>query len=130
MKILRSILGVAAGFALMVALITTLTPVAARYFHAEDFRVLNQAFMMVNLTYTVTAAIVAGFITTWIAGRRELNHAAALGLLMLAISYYSMRQQGLDRPGWYEVVIGGCGPMAAMVGAAFKMLIIGRNSQA
>ncbi len=128
MRLVRSILGVAAGFAVMVGIVTTLTPVVARYFRAEDFRVLNQAFMMANLTYTVTAAILAGFIATWIAGRKELLHAAALGLLMIAISYYSMRQQAIDRPGWYEVVIGGCGPMAAMVGAAFKMLIMGREA--
>ena len=87
MRPLRSVLGVAAGFALMVAIVTTLTPVVARYFRAEDFRVMNQAFMLANLTYTVTAAVLAGFITTWIAGRKEMRHAAVLGLLMIAIRY-------------------------------------------
>lgn len=128
MKLIRSVLGVVAGFAVMVGITTTLTPIVARYFRAEDFRLLNQAFMMANLTYTVTAAVLAGFITTWIAGRKELRHAAVLGLVMIALSYYSMRQQALDRPGWYEVVLGGCGPMAAMVGAALKMLVLGRDA--
>ncbi len=128
MKMVRSILGVLAGLAVMVGIVTTLTPVVARYFRAEDFRVMNQAFMLANLTYTVTAAVLAGFVTSWIAGRRELRHVAVLGLLMIAISYYSMRQQTLERPGWYEVVLGGCGPMAAMVGAALKMLVLGRDA--
>lgn len=126
--VFRSILAVVVGFALMAGIVMAVTPVAARAFHAEDFRALNQAFMMVNLAYTSLAAILAGFVTAWIAGRKEIRHASMLGLLMIAASFVSMRQQGQETPGWYEVVMGGCGPIAALVGAALRMLV--RSGQA
>lgn len=130
MKILRSIVAVVAGFGAMAGIVIWLTPIAARYYGAEDFRYLNQAYMMANLAYSAAAAMIGGFITAWIAGSREIRHAAALGLLMIAMSFVSMRVNGEQQPGWYEVVIGGLGPIAAMLGAAIRMLFGGKAGRA
>jgi hypothetical protein len=33
-----------------------------------------------------------------------------------------MRQEGVSRPGWYQVTIAGCGPISALIGAAIRLL--------
>jgi hypothetical protein len=114
---------VIAGLAVMAAIVMYLTPIAARYYRAEDFRTINPAYMMANLTYSAAAAIIGGFLTAWIAGYREMRHASVLGLAMIAMGFVSMRTQGEHQPGWYEVVIAGIGPIAAMLGAALRMLV-------
>jgi hypothetical protein len=128
MRALRSILSVIAGFAVMAAIVMFLTPRVARYFRAEDFRTMNVPFMLANLGYSSAAAILAGFVTAWIGGYRELRHASALGFLMIVMSFVSMRIRGEHQPGWYEVVIGGVGPIAAMLGAAIRMLAKGKSA--
>ena len=122
MRILRSVLSVIVGLALMAGVVMFLTPIVARYYRAEDFRTINPAYMTANLAYSAVAAILGGFITAWIAGYRELRHASVLGMLMIMMSFVSMRMQGEQQPGWYEVVIGGVGPIAALLGAALRML--------
>ena len=122
MKLVRSILSLTVGFAVMAGIIRYLTPIAARYYRAEDFRTINPPYMMANLAYSAAAAILAGFITAWIAGYREMRHASLLGLLMILLGFVSMRARGEHQPGWYEVVIAGIGPIAAMLGAALRML--------
>lgn len=128
MSWLRSVVGVLVGFGFLAGVLILVTPPAARAFGAENFRALNQMFMLVNLTYTSVAAILAGFITGWIAGRKEIRHASMLGLLMIIAAFVGMKQQGQDTPGWYEIVLGGCGPMAALVGAALCMLVRPRGA--
>src|SRR5438309_7845993 len=113
MRIARSVLSIVSGFALMAGIVYVLTPMVARYFGAEDFRTLNPAFMLANLTYSALAAMMGGFVTAWIAGCREIRHASMLGVLMIAMSFVSMRMRSEPQPGWYEVVIGGVGPVAA-----------------
>ena len=130
MSALRSTLAVLVGFAVMAGILIVITPPMARAFGAEDFRTLNQAFMLVNLLYTAAAAILAGFITAWIAGRKEIRHASVLGLLMIVAAFVSMRGQAEATPGWYEVVLGGCGPIAALVGAALRILVRSRGTAA
>ncbi len=106
MKVARSIAAVAAGYAVI----------------AVTLRVAEMGSFFRVLVATVLGALAAGFITAWIAGRREIPHASALGFILIAISFYSLRQQPAFRPGWYEIAIAGCGPIAAMVGAAIRLL--------
>jgi hypothetical protein len=122
MKVVRSILSVVLGFAVMAGIIMYVTPIAARYYRAEDFRTINPAYMIANLAYSAAAAISGGFLTAWIAGYREMRHASVLGLAMIVMGFVSMRMQGQHQPGWYEVVIAGIGPIAAMLGAALRLL--------
>ena len=126
MKILRSVLSIILGFAAMAGIVYWLTPIVARYFRAEDFRTLNPGYMLANLTYSAIAAVIGGYVTAWIAGYREIRHASVLGLVMIAMSFVSMRLQAEKQPGWYEVVIGGVGPVAAMLGASLRMLVRGK----
>jgi hypothetical protein len=118
----RSLLAVVAGFAVFASAVGLLTPVAARRFGVENFQSFSMSLLFVTLAYTVVAAVAGGYVTAWIAGRRELPHGAALGLLIIGLGFASMRAQGLARPGWYEATIAGCGPMAALFGAGLRRL--------
>jgi len=78
--------------------------------------------LTLNATCTIAAAIVSGFITSLIAGSHEFPWTATVGMLMVAAGFITMMQQELPRPGWYEMTIAGCGPAAAMLGAALALL--------
>jgi hypothetical protein len=113
-KILRSLAAIAAGYAVMAAILRGLAPAPA------DAGGMN--YFLLSITWTVAGAMAGGYVAAFIAGSHEIPHAAGVGLLMVAMSIVSMRQQGASRPGWYETAIAGCGPIAAMIGAALRML--------
>lgn len=113
MSLLRGVLGVFAGY-VMLALIL-------HYFGPGPIGA-GMNYFLVSAAWTVAAAIVAGFVTAWIAGQRELSAASALSLVIIAASVVSMVRQGETRPGWYETSIAGIGPMAAILGAALRLL--------
>ena len=128
MRLVRSVGAVLTGLAVFALLVGVLTPVVARTFGVENFQSFSMSLLLATLGYTVAAAIAAGYLTGWIAGRRELPHAAGLGMLMIAMSFVSMRQHGEARPGWYETTIAGCGPVAAMFGAGLRRLRAAKTS--
>lgn len=79
-------------------------------------------YLLLSLTWSVAGAVIAGYTTARIAGSHEFPHVAALALTMVLISILSMRQEGIAHPGWYQTTIAGCGPIAAMLGAAIRLL--------
>lgn len=114
MKFVRSLAAVAAGCAVTFAILRGFAPAPA------DSAGMN--YFMLSIAWTVAGAIAGGFVAAWIAGGREMPHAAGLGFIMVAMSFVSMKQHGASRPGWYETAVAGCGPIAAMLGAALRML--------
>jgi predicted anti-sigma-YlaC factor YlaD len=123
-KAIRSLLSVCLGFALFFGIVRGMTVVvgsgpdtSGAYINAP---VVN--YLVESVSWTVGAALIAGYITARIAGSREFPHAAALGLLMVIASFVSMRQEGISQPGWYQTTVAGCGPIAAMIGAAIRVL--------
>lgn len=114
MKVARGVIGVFAGYGLMMLILRFFGP-------GPEGTGMN--YFLVSAAWTVCAAMLAGFTTAWIAGERELPYASALGLIMIAASLAAMHRQGASRPGWYETSIAGCGPIAALFGAAVRMLI-------
>jgi hypothetical protein len=79
-------------------------------------------FLLLSVTWSVAGAVIAGYTTARIAASHEFPHVAALALLMVVIGIVSMRQEGIAHPGWYQTTIAGCGPIAAMLGAAIRLL--------
>jgi hypothetical protein len=43
-----------------------------------------------------------------------------MGIVGMGVA--SMREAGIDRPGWYQIAIAGCGPISVMIGAAVRLL--------
>ena len=79
-------------------------------------------YLLLSVTWTIVAAILGGYVTARLAGSHEFPHAAAMGLLMVGVSFLSMHQEGISQPGWYQTTIAGCGPISAMIGAAIRLL--------
>jgi hypothetical protein len=108
MKIARGVIGVLCGFGVFFLIVRILPALAGS--------------LLLSVMWTVAAAVLAGYITARIAGAHEFPHAAGVGLLIIAMSFISMRQEGASQPGWYQIAIAGCGPISAMIGAAIRLL--------
>ena len=124
MRIVRSVVSVAVGFlvfAVFIRMLNVFTGVAE-----SGGAVMN--FLLLSVTWTVAAAVLAGYTAARLAGSREFPHAAALGLLMVIVSLASMREEGIKQPGWYQTTIAGCGPISAMIGAAIRLLTKGSQT--
>ena len=106
MRIVRSAAGIVVGFALFYAAV----------------RMLPESGMLVNVTLTIVAALISGYVTALVAGAHEFPHAAAVGMLMVGMGVVLMRQEGAAQPGWHQISISGCGPISAMIGAAIRLL--------
>lgn len=117
MKVLRSVLGVLAGFGIFLVVVQMMSTFTGILTNSAPGN-----FLMLSVMWTVAAAVVSGYITARIAGAHEFPHVAAVGLLMIGMSILSMRQEGASRPGWYQIAIAGCGPISAMIGAAIRLL--------
>jgi len=116
LKFVRGLIGVAVGFGFFVAALRMVSP--------SDGLALNAAC-------TIAAGVASGFVCALIAGSHEFPWAATIGMLMIAAGFITMRQQEIPRPGWYEMTIAGCGPAAALLGAAIRLLTKPRgNSRA
>jgi len=118
LKIVRSIFSVLGGFLLTLALLRLLPLVSG----GADVPGEPLGFQFMTLFWTVGAAIAGGYLAALIADSHEYPHAATVGFLLIVASIISMRQQALARPGWYEITVGGCGPISAMIGCALRIL--------
>lgn len=112
MKYLRSALAVILGYAAVAAVI--------RFFAPPPGEGMN--YFLLSATCIACASLLGGLVTAFAAEGHEFAHAAGLGLVMVFMSLISMRQTGELRPGWYETSLAACGPMAALLGAAVRLL--------
>ena len=113
MKVLRSLLAVTLGFGLFALVMGLATP---------QMTAFQMNFFVLNLFVTVAAALAAGYLTGRIAGRLEIPHAAAVGMIAIVVSFLQMREHGAAQPGPYEMTTAGCAPVSAMIGAAVAMV--------
>jgi hypothetical protein len=123
-RAVRSLAAIFLGFALFFAALRVMTAVVGSGPDTTGAYVNGPVmiYLIESLSWMVGAAAVAGFVTALVAGSHEFPHAAALSLLMVITGLISMRQQGVTQPGWYQTTVAGCGPVAAMIGAAIRML--------
>lgn len=117
-RIARSLLAVLVGFAVFLGMVRVLNALIG----SPDTNAALMNYLLFSVSWTVAAAMLAGYITAQLAGAHEFPHAAGVGLLMVVASLISMRQEGIAQPGWYQTTIAGCGPISAMIGAALRLL--------
>lgn len=108
MKFVRGIAGVLLGFGFFYFV--------ARYLAASG------SDLWISLAATIAAGAIGGYIAALVAGSHEFPWAATVGLGIVGMGVASMREAGIDRPGWFQIAIAGCGPMSVMVGAAVRLL--------
>jgi hypothetical protein len=116
-KILRSLAAVAVGYAVMAAVIRYFAPAPSE----------GMQYFLFSAACIAAASMLGGLATALVADGHELAHAAGLGFVMIVMSIVSMRRAGEARPGWYETSIAACGPMAALLGAAIRLLLKRRH---
>lgn len=117
MKIVRSIVAVAAGLVTIVVLVVALTWVSVEAFLEGDITIdPTPTFMGISLAYTFFAAVVGGWGTARIAWGRPMLHAAALAAAVLVLGLLGAHPAGASAPGWYAPVVGVLGLMGALTG--------------
>jgi hypothetical protein len=129
-KVARGVVGVLFGFGVFFAIVHMLSAFAGSLTAGTLTNTAPGNYLLLSVVWTVTAAILGGFIAARIAGAHEFPHAAAVGMLMIGMSFISMREEGVSRPGWYQITIAGCGPISALIGAAIRLLTKPRQRSA
>ena len=124
MRVVRSVLAVLVGFGVFFAIVQMLNVFTSGL--DASGAVMN--YLVLSLTWTICGAVLSGYITARLAASHEFPHVAAVGLLMVVVSFLSMRQEGIAQPGWYQTAIAGCGPISAMIGAAIRVLTRSRQT--
>jgi hypothetical protein len=87
-------------------------------------------YFLLSAACISAASMLGGLATAFFADGHEFAHAAGLGFVMIVASIVSMRHAGEATPGWYETSVAACGPMAALLGAAIRLLVKPRAATA
>lgn len=104
---LRSILAVIAGSLtwMVTALGSDLLMMTfAPHLYQEGGRVESVPALLLMLTYTLGFSVLGSYVTAWIAGRREVLHAFALGLLQMAMGIVATINFWETAPAWVHLV--------------------------
>ena len=105
---LRSILAVVAGVAVLVVTAILTDTVLMKIFPAivdSRGRVTSAAVAFLMMSYSAAYCVLAGYVTALIARRREMDHAFALGVvLLLSLVYPTVKFWELT-PAWYHVAL-------------------------
>ncbi|HYL79137.1 MAG TPA: hypothetical protein VEU96_33410 [Bryobacteraceae bacterium] len=115
---LRSVLAVLGGYATMafvVILFTGIVKMLAPAWMAMEGKPAA-SYLAVNLTYSFVAALLGGYVAAWIAARLPVQHALALGVLVLLGSIASAMQTGDRQPRWYQAALAILMPLAVVLG--------------
>jgi hypothetical protein len=65
-------------------------------------RVENLQLLLLMLFYSVVISLAAGYVTAYLAGRREVHHALAAGLVQLALGAAFQAANWTLLPVWYH----------------------------
>lgn len=120
----HSFLAVLGGFAAMAILVMVTTALAAQWMVPGGMRAmaapgasLPRAYLATNLVCSAIAALLGGALTARIAGHDPLIHGGALAMLMVLMSYASMKQAEGRQPRWYQLTLMTVMPAIALLGA-------------
>ena len=117
---IRSIIALVGGFAIMVFLVFLLTIVAAAAFGVGDGRP-GTAFVIASLMLSAVAAFTGGFATAALAPSRSFAHTFGLAVMVLAMGLSSLGHPQPGQPGWYPTAIAAIGPLLALIGGRFRL---------
>ena len=120
----HSFLAVLGGFAAMALIVVVTTAIAAQMLVPGGMRgmatpgaPLPPAYLAANLLCSALAALAGGAVTARIAGHDPLIHGGALAMLMVLMSWASMKQAEGRQPRWYQLTLMTLMPALALVGA-------------
>ncbi len=111
----KSILGVIAGYIVMVILVI-ITSTAAAKILVPDNTTPTVAYLAVNLMFGLIAAVVGGHVTAAIAKQGNLKPVYALMVLIFILGVVSLGAMANNQPSWYPYVLLIIGPLGAYLG--------------
>ena len=121
---LHSFLAVLGGFGAMAIIVMATTAFAAQLMVPGGMRAmatpgaeLPPLYLATNLLCSAVAAVLGGALTARIAGHDPLIHGGALAMLMVLMSFASMRQAADRQPKWYQLTLMTVMPAFALLGA-------------
>ena len=121
---LHSFLAVLGGFAAMAVIVMVTTALAAALMvpggmgaMATPRTPLPRTYLVTNLGCSAAAAFLGDALTARIAGHDPLVHGGALAMLMVLMSFASMRQARDLQPRWYQRALMTVMPVIALLGA-------------
>jgi hypothetical protein len=127
MPIVHSFLALLAGFAAMAALITVstaaLTRLARGWIGADAHP--RTGYVFINLGYSLVAAMLGGYVTTWIARAHALTHTLTLALIVLLLGALSALQQRGRQPVWYQLLLVAVMPAGVLAGGLLRLRVTG-----
>lgn len=127
MNILRAFLALFAGFMSMALIVGVITAVLMKRAPAWVGTTGNPRaiYMWVNLGYSFIAAMIGGFVTTWIAKQQPLIHMLALAIIVLLLGGLSALQQRGQQPLWYQFALLVLMPITVLCGGLLRLRIAG-----
>jgi hypothetical protein len=139
--ILHAFIALVSGFAVTLALVTTLSALVARLvpswnetesqpqpvLPAEDLRSQprGSGYAIVNLGSAFLSAAAGGYVTAWAAAANPLIHVLALALVLLALSALSVLQSRGKQPVWFQLALVAITPIGVLAGGLVRLRVLG-----
>ena len=127
MVILRTFLGLLAGFVTMVFLVMAPTALLARFapgWVGEEGKP-KPAYAFTNIGYSFLAAAAGGYVTSMAPSANPLVLVLALAIIVLAMSALSALQQRVKQPVWYQLTLVAIMPLGVFAGGLLRMRVLG-----
>jgi hypothetical protein len=127
-KVATGIGAILAGLAGGMVAVIVLTWVAVQAFFGGDMNAPPTGpYLVVNITYSLGAAMLAGWLAGRLAGSRPLLHAAGVALLMLVLSIGDGSAPGASVPAWYGPALMVLMPAGALLGGWLRARSVGES---
>ena len=115
----RSIIALVGGYAIMVLVLVVLVAIAAWTFPVSR-GAPSQPFLLASLVSSGLAAIAGGYSTATLAPVRPRAHAFGLGVMILATSISTVSHSTPGQPAWYAGAVVVIGPLFAILGGMLR----------
>jgi hypothetical protein len=127
MVILRAFLALFAGFLSMAVIVGVVTAVLMKRVPewVGEKGSPRAGYVVINLGYSLIAAVAGGYVTAWMAQSNPLIHALALALIVLLLSALSALQQRGMQPIWYQLTLLAITPLGVFIGGLLRLKQMG-----
>jgi len=127
MQIARAFLALLAGFVAMAVIVGVITAMLTKLTPGwvGPQGQPRTAYVVVNLIYSLAAAILGGYVTAWIARNNILTYTLVLAIAVLLLSGLSALQQRGRQPIWYQLLLMAVAPIGILLGGMLGLKLLG-----
>ena len=116
----RSIIALVGGFAIMAFLVFVLTIAVAAAFGVTD-GAPTTPYIVANLMLSAGSALAGGYATAALAPSRAFAHSIGLSVMVLAMALSTLGHPAAGQPSWYPAAIAAIGPLFALAGGGVRL---------